>query len=249
MSETDRESIEVLAGEYVLGLLEPGEAAVVERQIETDTTLADAVQRWRNDLAPLAMTTQPIKVGEETWDRISASLRALAPVQPLERAPRSRTSRRRGRPLWSSLTFWRLTTLAGAAAAAILAVVALQAPSSTPTSDRTPVAMTVMQSDERPTRWVVQAFSDNSVEVTALQPAEVPVDRVLQFWTLRDAAEGPRSLGIVPPTGTHRVDLGDLPPPIEGQLFEITEEPAGGSPTDRPTGAVLAMGNITLVPR
>jgi anti-sigma-K factor RskA len=37
----------------------------------------------------------------------------------------------------------------------------------------------------------------------------------------------------------------NAPPPGPDQLFEITLEPAGGSPTGRPTGPILFKGNTT----
>ena len=40
--------------------------------------------------------------------------------------------------------------------------------------------------------------------------------------------------------------LETLPPPGTDQLFEITLEPATGSPTGRPTGPVLFKGNTSL---
>ena len=38
----------------------------------------------------------------------------------------------------------------------------------------------------------------------------------------------------------------DLPQPAAGQLYEITLEPAGGSPTGLPTGPVVGVGNAQV---
>ena len=53
---------------------------------------------------------------------------------------------------------------------------------------------------------------------------------------------GPISLGLLTGTGTADLDAPRLPEPADGQLYEITLEPRGGSPTGRPTGAILAKG-------
>ena len=45
---------------------------------------------------------------------------------------------------------------------------------------------------------------------------------------------------------TLQLSLKDLPAPRPDQLFEITLEPATGSPTGRPTGPVLFKGNTAL---
>jgi len=43
-----------------------------------------------------------------------------------------------------------------------------------------------------------------------------------------------------------QLDLEALPDTVADQLFEITLEPATGSPTGRPTGPVLFKGNTAL---
>ena len=45
---------------------------------------------------------------------------------------------------------------------------------------------------------------------------------------------------------TLTLSLKDLPPPKPDQLFELTLEPATGSPTGRPTGPILFKGNTAL---
>jgi anti-sigma-K factor RskA len=54
---------------------------------------------------------------------------------------------------------------------------------------------------------------------------------------------GPVSVGLMDRPRTLELQLGDLPRPSADQLFEITLEPAGGSPTGRPTGPILFKGN------
>ena len=56
---------------------------------------------------------------------------------------------------------------------------------------------------------------------------------------------GPVSVGLMDQARTLQLSLKDLPPPGPDQLFEITLEPAGGSPTGRPTGPVLMKGTAS----
>jgi anti-sigma-K factor RskA len=51
--------------------------------------------------------------------------------------------------------------------------------------------------------------------------------------------QGPVSLGIVQPDRPAVIPAARLPGLQAGQLFEITVEPYGGSPINRPTGAIL----------
>ena len=89
---------------------------------------------------------------------------------------------------------------------------------------------------------LVEAFSDDSIRLVPLELAQKPEDRVYQVWTLPDPATGPVSMGIFDDPETIRLAGPQLPPPESGQLYEITLEPLGGSPTGRPTGPILVKG-------
>ena len=84
--------------------------------------------------------------------------------------------------------------------------------------------------------------ADRSLELVPLVRREVAPDKALQFWTLVDPARGPLSLGLVPPGATVRLPPGAVPEVRPDQLFELTLEPYGGSPTGRPTGPIQFVG-------
>ena len=50
------------------------------------------------------------------------------------------------------------------------------------------------------------------------------------------------SLGVLEGTRAARLAFGDLPDPGAEQLYEVTLEPQGGSPTGRPTGPIIGKG-------
>lgn len=91
---------------------------------------------------------------------------------------------------------------------------------------------------------VVNAFRNGRVELVSLDRIDVPQGRVLEVWTLWDKAVGPRSIGLLDRARSTTLDLRDFPRG-PNQLFEITLEPAGGSPTGRPTGPILMKGTTT----
>ena len=98
--------------------------------------------------------------------------------------------------------------------------------------------------------WIVQAYADGTVGLHPLAGVntEVAAGSTLQFWTKRNNVEGPVSLGLMTPAGATHVSLGKLPLPVDGQIFELTLEPAGGSTVGHPTGPVLFKGlSATLV--
>jgi anti-sigma-K factor RskA len=71
------------------------------------------------------------------------------------------------------------------------------------------------------------------------------IHRALQIWTSWDRRVGPRSVGLIREAQSVQLDLSNLPRPDPNQLFEITVEPAGGSPAGRPTGPVLMKGTTS----
>ena len=66
------------------------------------------------------------------------------------------------------------------------------------------------------------------------------------MWTLPSRERGPVSVGLMSRAQTLQLSLKDLPAPKPDQLFELTLEPATGSPTGRPTGPILFKGNTAL---
>lgn len=236
--ETPRD-LQALAGEYVLGLLDAAEVLAVERRMEGDAALRAAVAGWRDRLLELDDAAVPVRPSDGLWPRIARDLAADAAPPSRLRAGPARAG------LWTSLGFWRGAAFAGMAASLLLAVfaggLALQV-------QPRPVAVAVLQGDDATPGAIVEAFADGSVRLVPLRAIEVPPGRALQVWTLWDRARGPVPLGVMPRAEQRRLAEGEgLPRPVESQLYEITLEPASGSPTGRPTGPILYKGLATTV--
>jgi anti-sigma-K factor RskA len=125
---------------------------------------------------------------------------------------------------------------ASAVAAGLAAVLVLRAP-------EPPRLMTVLMSQRDQPAWMVQA-EGNAIRLAALNPREMPADRVLQLWALPQGATAPTSLGLIPASGSFSVTPGGIVPQA-GMLVEISLEPPGGSPLGRPSGPVLFIGRLT----
>jgi anti-sigma-K factor RskA len=111
------------------------------------------------------------------------------------------------------------------------------------TGARRPVMIAVLLNPADATPGaIVEAFADDSVRLVPLDRFEIPAGNILQVWTLPDPATGPVSLGTFSDPSAIRLSGPDLPSPQTGQLYEITLEPAPGSPTGRPTGPILVKG-------
>ena len=89
---------------------------------------------------------------------------------------------------------------------------------------------------------------NGDLQLTPLaQQADYRADRSVQFWTLENNAEGPRSLGLVEPGRSLVIPAEQVGGVESGQLFELTLEPPGGSPEPRPTGPVLFIGRAVAL--
>jgi anti-sigma-K factor RskA len=89
---------------------------------------------------------------------------------------------------------------------------------------------------------VLRLAGDDTLRLEPLATTVVPDRRALQLWTKADGWAGPVSLGLVKPGEAVEIKLGKLPKVVPNQLFEITLEPAAGSPIGRPTGPILYIG-------
>ena len=216
-------------GDYVLGLLEGPDAEAFERQLAQSPELTAAVEKFRRHLHALDNTATPLPANPELWARIEAKLGAAQTVAPSTSLPRPANDN--GWMQWAGL------------AASVLVALGVGYLAGTTSAQREPVMVAVLLSeDAMQPGAIVEAFADDSVRLMSLDRFEVPEGRVLEVWTLPDPATGPVSLGTFSNPQTINLAGPDLPPPMSGQLYEITLEPAGGSPTGRPTGPILVKG-------
>ena len=95
-------------------------------------------------------------------------------------------------------------------------------------------------------RGLGEIFGSDDYVLLPLTSINVPEGKALEVWTLPSRERGPVSVGLMNQARTLTLSLKDLPMPRPDQLFEITLEPATGSPTGRPTGPVLFKGNTAL---
>jgi anti-sigma-K factor RskA len=236
---TGPQDMQELASEYVLGTLPAAERAVVEARLPHDAALRTAVDQWEERLHPITALVEPLEPSPRLWPRIQRSLDE-------QRAAVAKPPQPTGWQRWrDSLVFWRGLSAAGfAAALAVSAVLVLRVmePVPPPAFMVVLVAPAANQPD-----WVIQASDDRHVQLIPLGVMQVPADRALEFWTKADGWNKPVSLGLVQPGKPIRVPLDSLPPLQANQLFELTLEPATGSPTGLPTGPVQAIGRAVKV--
>lgn len=230
------EQLQQLAGEYVLGTLSAGARQEVGQRLAREPLLRAEVEAWERRLLPLTALAAPAEPSTGLWPRIAAS------VQPRQPA----TVRRDAagwRRWWDDLRLWR--ALAGGAVAASLVLALLLA--LRPAAPEAAYMVVLVAPQDRGAGWVVQTSMNRQLTLTPLRATQVPARQALQFWTKAPGWSGPVSLGLVESNRSLKLALDKLPPVQSDQLFEITLEPATGSPTGRPTGPVLYIGKAVKV--
>lgn len=235
------EERQALAGEYVLGVLDDAAMEACEARLRSDAFFAAAVEDWRRRFAEIDMAAEPVAPPEALWPRITGSIATRPPAPAASRATAS-SAPGRWAQWWDSLTLWRGVGLAAAAAVLLLAVgLAVQMRQ----LSRTPVLVAVLVSDANRPAAIVNTFRDGRAELVPLEAIVAPEGRSLQVWTLWDRARGPVSVGLLDAMRSLDLRLDGLPGTVPEQLFEVTLEPAGGSPTGRPTGPILMKGTAS----
>lgn len=242
-------SADILAGEYVLGVLDAARRAEVERRIASDLGFGRLVTQWENRLAPMLESLGTEAVPAHLWPRIRTSLGW----------PSAATASPR---LWQRTGFWQGMT-ALAAALALVAVFSRRelepaAPVSTPVAV-TPSTPTAPAEPEQATKPVTPLLHDDgtpgwlaSVDKThgkvLMVPVPAPADaagRAPELWLI-PAGGAPRSLGLVSINRAHTVAVPDTlrDALVNGSVLAITLEPSTGAPQGIPTGPIIAKGDL-----
>lgn len=233
---------DVLAGEYVLGVLDATQRRDVQARIERDAAFARLVHGWEQRLAAMLDDIAPVVPPHFIWPRIRTRL-GWSPMD-------NDTSARRP---WQRIGFWQAA--AGLATAAALTVVFI-GPRVTPTPPDTvvvappqPRTVTTLLRDDGTPGWL--ASIDPARGTVLLMPVPAPADtegRVTELWLI-PAGEAPRSLGLLPAGKSSEIVIADdlRRALVEGSTLAVSLEPAGGSPIGAPTGPIIAKGGIELI--
>jgi anti-sigma-K factor RskA len=233
MSEQD-----ITAAEFALGLLE-GQALLDARgRLASDAAFAEEVAWWETRFAPLFDRMAPVEPPANGWERVEASI-ASASNDNVRRL----TTRLR---VWRSIAA-ATTAAAVAAGAALVLVPRLEAPAERPAEAAAPAQLLVasLSSEEGPTSLsVTYVGSERSLVVAPGRVSQVD-RRDHELWVI-PAGAAPISLGTIDPSGVQRRQISPAVAATiaSGATIALSLEPAGGSPTGQPTGAVLAAGTL-----
>ncbi|MDF1854360.1 anti-sigma factor [Pseudooceanicola sp.] len=223
ISQEDR----ALAGEYLLGVLEPPEARAFEARLNVEPALRAEVAAWADSFAGMTEAIAPQMPPSRVWDAVSDDV----------------FGKTRG-GFWSRIGV--MPTLIGAAAAAAIAFAVVQSGLLVP--EFAPEFRAEVTASDTDLRFRADYDAESGrLQLTHLA-GEVAPGRSLELWLI--AADAAPVSVIVWPTGAHQEAIilpAAMAAALPGALLAISDEPEGGSPTGAPTGAVLATGDVRAI--
>ena len=224
---TERDDLDVLAGEYVLGTLEAVERTAVSARRQREVPLDAAIEAWEQRLWPLIETMPAIRPPAGLKARIEDRLDAGSPesgsvvrLVVLERRARA----------------WRRVAVAASALAACLLVAIGVRELTRPQAANSYVA--VFQKDDASPAFLLTVDLEARTLAVRAVAAQAHPGKSYQLWIASDRlGPAPQSLGLIEDAnGPTRRALGYDRALVEQATFGVSLEPAGGSPTGRPTG-------------
>jgi anti-sigma-K factor RskA len=255
-------SADLLAGEYVLGVLGADQRREARQRIGSDPGFSRLVVDWEHRLAPLIDTQATTEVPAHLWPRVRTGL-GWAAVDTPQAPPRH--------GLWQNARFWRAATgLAAAAALAAIVIgpvglfrgedpagpgpVAVEPAPPTPPGPRVedptaPKPVTTLAHDDGSPGWLASVDPADGTVLMVPVPASADAQgRVPELWLI-PPGESPKSLGIVSIDRSHTVKVPDAlrDALAKGALLAITLEPDGGAPGGIPSGPIIAKGDIVTL--
>lgn len=238
---------ELLAAEYVLGVLDPHARRGVEARLPGDAALAAAVAMWNQRLGALALDVPDATPPAWLWARIVDALPLSAAAPP---------SRTRSGPapagFWDSLAFWR-TLAGGALAAAVIAFVAPWRPAPeieppvavAPAPAAVPAHAAALVQDDGRGGYTATLDHDHRLRVSPAADPPHSDTQVPELWLIPEG-QAPISLGVIAQDTTTELTLpSDVVPLLSAPtVLAVTWEPPGGAPQGVATGPVVAVGAL-----
>lgn len=227
--------IEERVDEVVIGLAEEAEVMAVEQLARTDATVRALLDRTRERFVALDETAEPAELPADFWSRVEAALTAPAPDTAPDTSAETNVVPLPDRSPPRGLIWATVGSLAASLILAMLLGWSML-------SRVEPTVIAVLLNDQGDAVALVEGSADNTTRITILGGVDVPDGRVMQVWTKPDDDGPPVSLGLLARARGAVLEVQGLPAPGPDQLYEITFEPEGGSPTGLPTGPIHGVG-------
>ncbi len=229
----EREDLDALAGEYVLGTLDAEERRAAEARYAADADFRRAVSDWETRLQPLADAAGEAPVQPSVFGRIEAAIGTTTPsVSESGEGGNVVLLRRQVRR-------WRVTSALVGAAAAVLAGVVVVDQIRPPIQTQSEFVAVLTTEGASPAFVATVNVADGTISVRQVVAAP-PEDKSYELWAVEPDAV-PVSLGVFDDGASLSRGLEYAP---DGLTLAISLEPKGGSPTGAVTGPVVFSGQL-----
>lgn len=227
MNYGNRTLRELLAGEYVLGLLRGAARRRFERLLIEDARLRAEVVNWEEKFAASNRGLKPLTPPSSVWKRLEARVK----VEEI-------SNKRLGR----SPNFKALWGGSAAIAAVIVLVVGIFIGRSLVTTPAAaPAYLAVMSSAKGQPLWLITVHPNSRrVDMEALADNTPPPGKSYELWMLPGSGK-PIPMGLMNSSGStsETVSAEIIAAITNVKELAISIEPYGGSPTGQPTGPVV----------
>ena len=231
MTEAHNDSNDdLLAAEYVLGVLPLAERQTFSDRLVRELELRQRLTFWENHFAALNAEIAPVSPPAQLVRSIEHRLFGDEPPQP------------RG---WGSPVFWRGLSFASLAALAVVTGLYLGIGERSSGTDGDLVAQL---SGDTQAVTLAALYDSNTGKVRFNRVAGAPSPgRAFELWLIAGDSP-PVSLGVLPEKSAGSIAIPDnLKLRLPQAVLAVSDEPSGGSPTGQPTGAVLATGKLNAI--
>lgn len=225
---------EVIAGEYVLGVLSAEDRRKVEARLAQDRQFAAMVNRWEENLSTFNDDYEALQPPPRAYSAIEQRILGTAP-------PDAAFSGKVAGGFWNSLALWRSLALASLVTSIGLALSMSALTTPRPMSGGRLVAD--LAGENAAINLVARYDEANGALRITPVAAGKEKEKSLELWLVEEG-KSPVSLGVLPQTGE-----GELAVPavmrsrlVQGAVLAVSVEPFGGSPTGSATGPVIASG-------
>ncbi|MBC7182468.1 MAG: anti-sigma factor [Marinobacter sp.] len=230
---TERDDLDMLVAEFVLGTLPASEREYIETRRRKEPEVEALILQWQERLGRLTEETAPVQPSPALFAKIEAALDRIEST-PHEAAETSNVV-----ALRSQLNRWRWSTaIASAAALVLVAILAFQPQ---PVSQTQSFVAVFQHNDEQPAFLLTVDLKEQRLNIRPVTAQPRP-DKSYQLWIKADElGPKPQSVGVL--SNDFKLDEGALshydPALLKKATFGISVEPEGGSPTGQPTGPAI----------
>lgn len=223
---------EILAGEYVVGVLSVDARRAVEKRMESDAAFAAIVKKWEGELSAFNEHYDEVAPDKAVFKAIEGRLFG-SPPQAAETVT----------GFWNSLVLWRSLTFALLIAFASYATI--QSGMVGRTAPAAPMTAEMVSKDGPVTLMARYDSGNGRLQVTPVAASSESA-RSLELWMVPGDNQPTISLGVLPQDGEGALIIpADMRSRMhDGMVLAVSVEPYGGSPTGQATGPVIAAGQI-----